>query len=90
MCLPAFAGMLSDSGSSGSNLADLGPAEVHAFPGVVNAASNALCRRARFLLAEEDAEIVFSGRPLRCNHWALPQARLHPDRAHTGLRPRAA
>jgi RimJ/RimL family protein N-acetyltransferase len=43
---------------------------MHAFPGITNAASNALCRRFGFsLLGEEEFE--FRGRPLRCNHWAL-------------------
>jgi RimJ/RimL family protein N-acetyltransferase len=43
---------------------------IHAFPGVTNAPSNALCRRFGFSLREEvDAE--FRDRPLRCNHWVL-------------------
>jgi RimJ/RimL family protein N-acetyltransferase len=43
---------------------------LHAFPPVTNAPSNALCRKFGFgLLGEE--EFVYSGRTLRCNHWAL-------------------
>jgi RimJ/RimL family protein N-acetyltransferase len=43
-------------------------ADIHAFPGVTNAPSNALCRKFGFeLLGETDVE--YGGRPLRCNHW---------------------
>jgi RimJ/RimL family protein N-acetyltransferase len=43
---------------------------VHAFPGVTNAASNGLCRKFGFRkLAERD--VVYAGRELRVNHWAL-------------------
>jgi RimJ/RimL family protein N-acetyltransferase len=43
---------------------------IHAFPGVTNAPSNALCRRAGFVHTEE-SEVEFRGRPLRVNHWEL-------------------
>jgi RimJ/RimL family protein N-acetyltransferase len=44
--------------------------DIHAFPGVTNAPSNALCRKFGFeLLGEVDVE--YGGRPLRCNHWVL-------------------
>lgn len=43
-------------------------ADIHAFPGVTNAPSNALCRKFGFeLLGEVDVE--YGSRPLRCNHW---------------------
>lgn len=43
---------------------------IHAFPGVSNAPSNALCRRAGFIHVEE-SEVRFRDRPLRVNHWEL-------------------
>jgi RimJ/RimL family protein N-acetyltransferase len=43
---------------------------IHAFPGVTNAPSNALCRRAGFVHTEE-REVRFRDRPLRVNHWEL-------------------
>jgi RimJ/RimL family protein N-acetyltransferase len=43
---------------------------VHAFPGVTNAPSNALCRGAGFTHLEE-TEVRFRERPLRVNHWEL-------------------
>jgi RimJ/RimL family protein N-acetyltransferase len=43
---------------------------IHAFPGVSNAASNALCRRFGFSMVEE-REFEFRGSVLRCNHWLL-------------------
>jgi RimJ/RimL family protein N-acetyltransferase len=43
---------------------------IHAFPGVTNAPSNALCRRAGFTRVEE-CEVRFRDRPLRVNHWEL-------------------
>ena len=46
---------------------------IHAFPGVSNAASNALCRRHGFTLTGT-CEVEFSGHPLRCNHWELDVA----------------
>jgi RimJ/RimL family protein N-acetyltransferase len=75
MILPAFQGR----GLASEALAlllDRAAAEprftsVHAFPGVDNAPSNALCRRFGFrLLGEESFE--FRGSPLHCNHWARP------------------
>jgi RimJ/RimL family protein N-acetyltransferase len=44
--------------------------ELHAFPGVGNAASNALCRKFGFaLLGPEDG--AYRDAPLRVNHWVL-------------------
>jgi RimJ/RimL family protein N-acetyltransferase len=43
---------------------------VHAFPGVTNEPSNALCRRAGFELLGE-LELPRDDDVLRCNHWAL-------------------
>jgi RimJ/RimL family protein N-acetyltransferase len=43
---------------------------IHAFPGVTNAPSNALCRGAGFTHVEE-TEVRFRDRPLRVNHWEL-------------------
>ena len=43
---------------------------IHAFPGVTNGASNAICRKAGFRQLEE-CEIDFAGRMLRCNHWEI-------------------
>jgi RimJ/RimL family protein N-acetyltransferase len=44
--------------------------ELHAFPGVTNGPSNALCEKFGFS-AREEREFEFSGRPLRCRHWVL-------------------
>ena len=43
---------------------------IHAFPGVSNIPSNALCRRFGFVRTEE-LGVAFRGRPLRVNHWEL-------------------
>jgi RimJ/RimL family protein N-acetyltransferase len=43
---------------------------VHAFPGTTNAASNAICRSLRFKFLEE-RDVIFAGRVLRTNHWAI-------------------
>jgi RimJ/RimL family protein N-acetyltransferase len=43
---------------------------VHAFPGVTNAASNALCRSLGFTLVGE-RQVTFAGRPLNTNHWRI-------------------
>ncbi len=43
---------------------------MHAFPPVTNTPSNALCRKFGFSLLEQ-ADFVYAGRPLHCNHWAL-------------------
>jgi RimJ/RimL family protein N-acetyltransferase len=51
---------------------------IHAFPGVTNAASNALCRSLGFTLVGE-RDVVFAGRTLATNHWQIdPQADLTP------------
>jgi len=43
---------------------------VHAFPGVSNGPSNALCRKFGFVHVEE-IEVRFRDRPLTVNHWEL-------------------
>jgi RimJ/RimL family protein N-acetyltransferase len=43
---------------------------LHAFPGVENSASNALCERFGFELTEQ-RDVDFRDRSLRCNHWEL-------------------
>jgi RimJ/RimL family protein N-acetyltransferase len=43
---------------------------IHAFPGVTNVPSNALCRRAGFTWVEE-REVLYRDRPLTVNHWEL-------------------
>jgi RimJ/RimL family protein N-acetyltransferase len=43
---------------------------VHAFPGVTNAASNALCRSVGFTVVGE-RDVTFAGRSLRTNHWRI-------------------
>jgi RimJ/RimL family protein N-acetyltransferase len=43
---------------------------VNAFPGVTNAASNALCRSVGFALVGE-REVTFADRLLRTNHWRI-------------------
>lgn len=49
---------------------------VHAFPGVTNVPSNALCRSLGFTLVG-DREVVFAGRRLQSNHWQIdPQTDL--------------
>jgi RimJ/RimL family protein N-acetyltransferase len=46
---------------------------IHAFPGVTNAPSNAICRKFGFRLVEERS-IEYAGRALRANHWVLDAA----------------
>lgn len=48
---------------------------VHAFPGVTNGASNAICRKVGFSLLGE-CDIEYADRLLRCNHWQID---LRPD-----------
>ena len=43
---------------------------IHAFPGVPNVASNALCRNAGFTWIAE-LDVLYGDRPLRVNHWEL-------------------
>lgn len=43
---------------------------IHAFPGVTNAASNAICRKAGFSMIEEVDFEGFNG-ILRCTHWRI-------------------
>ena len=44
--------------------------DIHAFPGVDNAPSNALCRKFGFEQIET-VEVDYNERILRCNHWVL-------------------
>ena len=44
--------------------------DLHAFPGVTNAASNALCRKYGFEL-HETTDVSYGERTLRVNHWVL-------------------
>ncbi len=44
--------------------------DIHAFPGVTNGASNALCRKLGFEQIET-VDVDYGGRTLRCNHWVL-------------------
>jgi RimJ/RimL family protein N-acetyltransferase len=44
--------------------------EIHAFPGITNAASNAICRKTGFSRIGE-VDIDYVGRILRCNHWRI-------------------
>lgn len=46
---------------------------VHAFPGVDNVASNAICRSLGFRL-RGTREVEFAGRLLRTNHWTIAPA----------------
>ena len=48
-------------------------AVLHAFPGVTNAASNAICRKAGFTLTET-LDYEFRGNVLHTNHWVLDRA----------------
>jgi RimJ/RimL family protein N-acetyltransferase len=43
---------------------------VYAFPGIDNAASNAICRKLGFEMLSE-CDIEYSGRKLRCNNWRI-------------------
>jgi RimJ/RimL family protein N-acetyltransferase len=45
--------------------------DIHAFTGVANVASNALCRKVGFQL-DGEADIEYGGRSLRCRHWIWP------------------
>jgi RimJ/RimL family protein N-acetyltransferase len=44
--------------------------DIHALPGVSNAASNAVCRKGGFKKVGEET-VEYAGRRLRCNHWVL-------------------
>ena len=59
---------------------------IHAFPGVSNGPSNALCRKFGFTLAGERT-IDYGGRTLYCNHWILEPAsgEKRADHLRTGL-----
>ena len=47
--------------------------DIHAFPGVANGPSNALCRAAGFENVGQEV-VEYAGRDLLCNHWVLPSA----------------
>jgi RimJ/RimL family protein N-acetyltransferase len=47
--------------------------DIHAFPGVANGPSNAICRKAGFRNIGEEV-VEYAGRALRCNHWVLEAA----------------
>jgi RimJ/RimL family protein N-acetyltransferase len=47
---------------------------IHAFPGVANEPSNALCRKFGFTLVGEET-FDYRGRQLRCHHWILEEPR---------------
>lgn len=74
MVLPAFQGRGLASAALEAILtrarADPRYSQIHAFPGISNAPSNALCRKFGFAKLEED-DFEYAGRTLRCNHWAL-------------------
>jgi RimJ/RimL family protein N-acetyltransferase len=42
--------------------------DIHAFPGVTNGASNAICRKAGFRNIGKEV-VEYAGRALQCNHW---------------------
>jgi RimJ/RimL family protein N-acetyltransferase len=74
MVLPAFQGRgLAGRAARlllGRAKADGGFRAIHAFPGLSNAASNAICRKSGFVRLGECA-IDYGGRPLRCSHWRI-------------------
>ena len=45
---------------------------IHAFPGVTNAPSNALCSKFGFAVVGEET-VDYGDRHLRCNHWILEE-----------------
>jgi RimJ/RimL family protein N-acetyltransferase len=74
MVLPEFQGRGIASAGLGLLIDRLRAAEraevIHAFPGVTNGPSNALCRKYGFEHRGE-SEVKFRDRPLRVNHWTL-------------------
>ena len=48
--------------------------DIHAFPGVTNGPSNAVCRKGGFTNVGEET-VEYAGRQLRCNHWVLETGR---------------
>jgi RimJ/RimL family protein N-acetyltransferase len=74
MVLPAYQGR-GLARRAVSRVLDLAAADgrwgtIHAFPGVTNAASNALCRSLGFTLVGT-VTVDFQGRPLTCHHWRV-------------------
>jgi RimJ/RimL family protein N-acetyltransferase len=49
---------------------------VHAFPGLTNAPSNAICQKTGFSLIKA-CDIDYAGRHLRCNHWQIDLRSAH-------------
>lgn len=74
MLLPEFQGRGLASEALGMLLerarAEPAIGRVHAFPGVSNPASNALCRKFGFELLGE-LDLGYAGRPMRCKHWRI-------------------
>ena len=74
MVLPAFQGrgLASEAGRLilERARADGRFGRIHAFPGLSNLASNAICRKLGFTRLET-REIEYAGRPLTCGHWRL-------------------
>jgi RimJ/RimL family protein N-acetyltransferase len=50
---------------------------IHAFPGVTNDPSNALCRKSGFSMVGERT-MDYGGRALHCNHWILEPSATRP------------
>lgn len=48
--------------------------DIHAFPGVSNGPSNAVCRKAGFRNIGKEV-VEYAGRALQCNHWVLEAVR---------------
>ncbi|WCB91432.1 hypothetical protein DSM104299_00103 [Baekduia alba] len=74
--LPAFQGRGLASGGTRLAIAEAraagGAAAIHAFPGVDNAASNAVCRSVGFTLVEAGLELEYPpGTTMACNDWRL-------------------
>jgi RimJ/RimL family protein N-acetyltransferase len=49
--------------------------EIHAYPSIDNAPSNAMCRRAGFMLAGQADYGHSAGNPMRVNDWMIPAGR---------------
>jgi RimJ/RimL family protein N-acetyltransferase len=55
---------------------------VHAFPATGNAPSNGICRSLGFTL-EGQQDVIFAGRVLHTNHWAIETVRVAPTDPRT-------
>lgn len=58
--------------------AEAGWGTIHAFPGVTNGASNAICRKLGFEQLEE-CEGIWDDHLIRSNHWRLDFKIWNPD-----------